>query len=1505
MHLNTRSSCFFALLAFYLVFSINTVFGQNPNSFPETHPEFMTAFEQFFTLQKRDDQMTAWKSFEKAVRLGTIRNQDLDRIIKVSNRFRDLKLVAHPYFTDYINAVLLARYDSDTLLFDKWHTQLEKTSQTFERNKTTPVAAYLDFSQDFLSGRMLKKGTGGATTWYVTGGKFELKFDKEPYVFCEQVRLVGVRKSDSLDVKNTSGNYYPLSQMWHGQFGKVTWERNGLDSTVYAQLNNYKIDCKQQNYKADTVVFYYQKYFPQGGITGSFEDNIVVSGKDGVTLYPKFESFNKKLLITNFASNILYVGGFRISGPAIYGSGTKDDLAQLTAFNFERKKVFFGQGELFIIKGEQSIIAEDVDGKIYLGQDSIIHPAVNLKIDLVNNVIDLFRGLKQKDKVPFFSSFYNMTLSTDKITWYVLKDSVEIGSRSGMLRGVEQSTSFQSTQFYSAAEHGQIQNISTLNPLSVLMFLSREKNSRFLSDDDFAAKLNPKWNYSSVQTILGQLAEKGFINYYFDRHEIEIRDKLLHYTQASVGKVDFDYIDIESKSAETNAILNLKTGRTKVNHVDKIGFSDKQRTAAKVQGSSITLLKNRNMEFDGKLFSGMVSMVAKDYKFDYEKYSISFDTMLYLDFYRPTGQKDKYENPIATALKSTIEKVSGVLLIDAPNNKSGKEDLPIFPSLQVKKPSYVFYEYPFVQGGAYKRDSFHFELKPFSFNGLDSYEPSALQFKGQLISAEIFPKFDETIVVRDIDTSYGFVHTTPANGYGTYQNKGNYAGQIDLSNRGLLGKGMLKYLTAAVASENFTFLPRQMTCDAKEFNMSEDRVGAVKTPKAYGQDVKVLWLPYKDSMYVDTKEKPFDLFAAKGYTHTPRLVLTPEGLKGRGTFEWEGGRMDAKLISYGPFQAWSDTADFKIKAFQNADVAFDTRNVNARLDFDAQTGAFKANSDSASTRLPYDQYITSINEFVWDMKGQTIDFKSAKDKLGEFVSIDPKQDSLEFKGKSAFYSLRTNELRVSGVDKIKSADAFIYPKGGDVKIEPGGKMAQFQDAQIIADTSNKYHVIKKATIDVMGRKLYKATGYYQYDVPGYPQEIFFDNIVGEEKGGGHSGIGSVRTTASGKIKEGVSFHMDEATRFEGEIIMSANKPNLRFEGFAKLDAPKVAGHEWFTIRGEVDKNKPIIEILNTKNKSEEPLITGFYISKEFGELYPRVLTLPQARVDRPIIDCQKYTRYSKKNNSFYFGDSSRIHEVNLVGNQMVLDNATGKVVAEGKLNLGSGLLYIKTTAAGRLESMIEKGDSSYYQVTGDIMSMIDLIVPKNLLTIMTTDIKASMFDAQAALYTPQASFYEAVFPQLFPDPKEHTDMKSNLASNLVTLPRRDKVSTFVLGKHKVKWNIDYQSFVSMEDRIPVVAINGEPINRMLNVFVEYKMPPNEDDRLYIYIKASGDLWYFFGFQGGVMSITSSSTKFNDALQSMKPKELSIKQADGETYEIQYVEPTTAERFINRVREGRN
>jgi hypothetical protein len=236
---------------------------------------------------------------------------------------------------------------------------------------------------------------------------------------------------------------------------------------------------------------------------------------------------------------------------------------------------------------------------------------------------------------------------------------------------------------------------------------------------------------------------------------------------------------------------------------------------------------------------------------------------------------------------------------------------------------------------------------------------------------------------------------------------------------------------------------------------------------------------------------------------------------------------------------------------------------------------------------------------------------------------------------------------------------------------------------------------------------------------------------------------------------------------------------------------------------------------------------------------------------------------------------------------------------------------------------------------------------------MINDIKAASFDAPAAVYNTNPTFYQPAVAEFVSDEKDLADALSNLTNNLIALPKKDNKYVLMLGRHPVIWNDEYQSFLSLEDRIPVVSINGEPFGKTLTVYVEYKMPGgsavqmssqpteeeedaeseegnedeedksekkekekkkdeernpaasfNKDDRFYLYIKASPDLWYFFGYQAGAMNVVSSSTRFNDALIGMKPKEVQIKMPDGELYEIVPANPSLADAFVNRVKAGR-
>jgi hypothetical protein len=284
-------------------------------------------------------------------------------------------------------------------------------------------------------------------------------------------------------------------------------------------------------------------------------------------------------------------------------------------------------------------------------------------------------------------------------------------------------------------------------------------------------------------------------------------------------------------------------------------------------------------------------------------------------------------------------------------------------------------------------------------------------------------------------------------------------------------------------------------------------------------------------------------------------------------------------------------------------------------------------------------------------------------------------------------------------------------------------------------------------------------------------------------------------------------------------------------------------------------------------------------------------------------------KYEPANDRFIFGDSLKVLGKSERGAKLTFDNRVGTVQAEGPLNICSGLELMGVKAAGRLKSDYNTvTDTTYFAVTGEFISALDMAIPPKLMELMINELKAATFDAQPSVYNTNMAFYQPALHEFVSDDKDWEETLSNARLNAILLPKKDDKFAIVLGRQTVTWNNEYASFFTLEDRIPVISIGGQPINKSLNVMVQYKMPKNGDDGLSIYIKASSELWYCFGYQsdekGALLNITSSSTRFNDLLASMKPKELQIKMANGKTLEIALVDPSSANNFVNKVRNGR-
>nr|MCU0348255.1 hypothetical protein [Saprospiraceae bacterium] len=83
-------------------------------------------------------------------------------------------------------------------------------------------------------------------------------------------------------------------------------------------------------------------------------------------------------------------------------------------------------------------------------------------------------------------------------------------------------------------------------------------------------------------------------------------------------------------------------------------------------------------------------------------------------------------------------------------------------------------------------------------------------------------------------------------------------------------------------------------------------------------------------------------------------------------------------------------------------------------------------------------------------------------------------------------------------------------------------------------------------------------------------------------------------------------------------------------------------------------------------------------------------------------------------------------------------------------------------------------------------------------------------------------------------------------------------------------------------------------------YIEVKMPTNDDDRLYIYLKSPSQMYYFIGYKQGILNLVSNNPRFMEDLLKIKEKDRIVKLPNGEQFEIQPVEESTASAFLGRI-----
>jgi hypothetical protein len=1454
--------------------------AQVNNDFSNDPATFIKQAEQLLTDTKREDTKEVARQLVES--WGNFSGNQQSGIIEIANAMRQRKMLVTPYFQKYFSAVVAFRQSKrDEDFFDSWKEMMVAVIGSQKQGNNKKYEDFLDFCNSLFAEHAL----------YVTDGR-KWKFDidnydlllenNNPVLKLESCTLMGITSDDSIRIEETSGSYFPLETRWTGSSGRVTWERAGFGADdVYVTFKNYNIDVRQSEYGVDSARLFYEAY-AKTNISGKFSDKMLSRSDPETITYPRFDSYRKNLQFDDIAPHVKLFGGISLQGAKMNTNGDADHKAMIKIYRYDKLLGVVAESRNFDINKDKEINAAHADVKLLMGKDSIIHGGVALRYNSDKRQLSLFRGKNGIEKSAFYDYYHGYEITPDVIFWDMNEPTL-------YLRNISQSgkseVTLESFDYYSAGEMDKFQNISDFNIIEKLKSIVETSGQKEFTTDDLAKRISSTYSVESIRGILYKLVADGFIDYDDEKEIVTVRYKTFHFVNAKHKKIDYDNIKINSRTDSVNAEIDARSLDMHLRGVSNIPLSDSNFVVIFPEDKAVTLKKDRAMDFSGTMFAGRLDMSGNGFGFDYNNYKIDLTTVDSVLLNIPTGKFDEYHKPIVGPIKSIIERVTGSLQIDTKDNRSGRFKHPQYPILTTTQPSYVFYDNPKIQSGAYHRDAFYFEVDPFAFDSLNTFNVAKVGFDGKLVSGGIFPDMKDKVTIQQ-DLSLGF--KTKKTDIALYGNKGTFTNTISLDNTGLRGKGIIKFLSSITKSQDIVFFPDSLNARADSFTMRATVLGGIEYPNVDGAKDRIHWIPDQDSFIVKMDSLPFRIFDGKT-TLTGDLVLQSKGLEGSGNVDWSDATLSSDVIHFGKNKMNSDSADFTIKSLDPKKFALKTTDVSAQIDFDKRIGNFKSNTDDISTLFPYNEYRTSIDEFKWEMDNKKMTFKAPPGTTADFTSVRSDQDSLSFKGSSATYDMQNYVLKINKVPYIDVADARIYPDSGRVVVEAEAKMRTLNRAKISMDTVEEYHKFDSVVANIYGKKSFKATGVYTYiNKTGKPQKIHIDDM----------GVFSDSTRknlhayAKGSIDTNQKFTLIPKVSFKGKASIVSNKEPVEFKGYAKLDInnPKVRA-EWFSIDNFLNKDSSYIYYNDPENESHKPMTAGMVFDADSSDLYTIFFNSKKSSRDKNLFTANGIVYYDQQAKEFVAGDPDKILNSGSRGNVLRYNDATGKVTAEGKMNLGLNYGMVDIMSAGQVTTDVNKNNPVFEVALG-----IRFDIDKDLLEMMTKSILQGNNDADAD-YTTDA--FQKAIPE-FIDPKKEKSFNEGLNTTNSFVSSETLPYTIFFSNVELKWDKTSKAFYSTKP-FTIAFIGNKSVSRVVAGYIElgYK---RSGDYFNLYIPAGDeDFWYYFNYAAGNMQIVAGEQDFNAALVDIKPEKRRYDTKDGKSYQYNPGSENKKNTFVNRMK----
>lgn len=1391
------------------------------------------------------------------------------------------------------------------------------------------------------------------SSWKVTAREGMLAYNNlfdpgempHPKLVLNKGSLVYQSDRDSTVIRETTGEFHLLDRLFYGFGGKVDWTKVGLDPGVtYADVGRYALNLNFSKVELDSVTFYYKSLFKQP-LKGRFVDINMGIYDPAKAEYPLFEGFEGGVIIDRFIPAVIYEGGFKLRGTQKVGCGylktvsmvpdepekkeekeekpeteegdpyfmetapvsfpmtyevyQKASISILDQKNKIRVKIYSDE---FLLNPEKltSKLAEWV---IYIGkEDSLTHPGMNVLYDAGNTFLQLYKDpTNPLSRQPIRNSYTKYNIYTESLKWNVRKDTVI--NFSAIIDKENKLGGFESEEYFNKKRFDQFRGVLGFHPVGVIYAYTLKYPGVPVLADAVLEMVKKQKMREAFLSALKDLEGSGFIEWDPETLEIIPQPKLFHWVKAARGKKDYDNLLFLSTVSDADyGTLNLSDLIMDVNGVVVLNFSDTQYVRAVTQDKEITLLKNRDILFNGAVAAGKINLIGSSRKhmfhFIYDKFRIECDSIDSLRFILKRELKlNESFSPLQSALRNTtFEGVKGAILIDKPENKSSRKKSPNYSAFDSYSESFVYWERPDIYNSIYERKRLYFSLYPFLLDSLENFDERDLKFEGKFFSSEIFPLFEQYLQPM-ADNTMGIVEMTPEEGYDIYEGKGKYFNEINMDGLGLHGKGDLTYLATMAQSDTFRFFFDTVSAYVKTFTQKEGMFNGVYFPAIDAKNLNYRWHTKLDVLELETTDKPMTMFGGRGI-YEGKLRITPEGMVGNGTLKLDLVTIRSEAIIFTEDGVNSQKGYFSVTDAENKEkLQMDARDVELAYSLKTDVCDFITGVDGLPRIKFYEQnYEATLGKGKYTKATNDVKlFAMAKNSDDDyFRSTSTIVDSLTLIAKESDFNFKERVLKIRGVPYVDVADARVIPDStSEIHINREGFISPMSNAVILADRDSIKHRIYDASVTLVSRYNYSGSGRYDYiKVDGIQMFINFDQITVD------SGV----THARGTIKEIQKFFITDRILFDGTVDLYGNNKFMTFTGNVRIQSKNpVFANKPFEFSDVVDPENIFIPVTEEKMGK---LVLGVYFNPLYRNFNSRFLQEKVDVKDKEIFSARKGKvglTFDRERQEFRIGLREKFNEEAYRGNQISLNDITNLISAEGSYNFPyqfvNGLVELKVS--GR---WAEQGKNN---ISTDMLWAFDFKpVPKKAIEALGEDF-STLFNLSLDLDYENRFTRECIAEILDENGSDERnttafvkELESGGIMSNIELAKRMPYTTTLTGI-KFAFN-DKLKTLAYSGETGVIGFGAKKVNKILNSYIEYEFGKGmaqgrENDKLRVYIEIDDMNWVYFSVSGEVIKTTSTSSAYQDAIRAEADK------AKGKGNRCELAEDSDVTDFIQQFR----